>query len=111
MAAISTTEPSSTRCFASSIAATALSHPDAAVAGKPHDYESVYQGPGEPLGTRSVYALLAFAVPLLVVVGLLARLFNLRLLGYGAWGLAAVAVMALIGGYIASRLKGQRNAI
>lgn len=85
-----------------------LTQPDP---GKPYDYESVYQGLGEPLGTRSVYALLAFATPLLVVVGLAAWLFNLRLLGYGAWGLAALAVMALVGGYIASRLKGQRNAI
>ncbi|QWG20332.1 hypothetical protein KMZ68_11090 [Bradyrhizobium sediminis] len=85
-----------------------LTQPDP---GKPYDYASVYQGLGEPLGTRSVYALLAFATPLLVVVGLAAWLFNLRLLGYGAWGLAALAVMALVGGYIASRLKGQRNAI
>ncbi|QWG21687.1 hypothetical protein KMZ93_16995 [Bradyrhizobium sediminis] len=85
-----------------------LTQPDP---GKPYDYESVYQGPGEPLGTRSVYALLAFATPLLVVVGLVAWLFNLRMPGYGAWGLAALAVTALVGGYIASRLKGQRNAI
>ncbi len=79
--------------------------------GKPYDYESVYEGPGEPLGTRSTYALLAFATPPLVVVGLLALLFNLRLVGYGAIGLAAAAAITLAAGYLVSRFTGQRNAI
>jgi hypothetical protein len=79
--------------------------------GKPYDYASVYEGPGEPLGTRSVYAVLAFATPPLVVIGLLAWLFNVRLLGYGAWGLAAVAAIVLVVGYVASRIEGQRNSI
>lgn len=81
------------------------------VPGKPYDYASVYEGPGEPLGTRSIYALLAFVTPPLVVVGLVAWLLNLRLLGYGAWGLSAVAVMALVAGYYASRIEGQRNPL
>jgi hypothetical protein len=79
--------------------------------GKTYDYESVYEGPGEPLGTRSIFALLAFATPPLVVFGLLALLLNLRLVGCGAFGLAAAAVITLAAGYLVSRFKGQRNAI
>jgi hypothetical protein len=79
--------------------------------GKPYDYESVYVGPGEPLGTRSAYTYLAGVTPLLVVLGLLAWLFDLRLLGYAAWGLAATAVFSLLVGYFVNRVAGQRNAL
>jgi hypothetical protein len=68
-------------------------------------------GPGEPLGTRSAYTYLAGVTPLLVLLGLVAWLFDLRLLGYAAWGLAATAVFSLLVAYFTSRVAGQRNAL
>jgi hypothetical protein len=45
------------------------------------------------------------------LIGVAAWLFEIRLLGYAARGLAAVAVFSLLVGYFAGRLAGQRNAL
>jgi hypothetical protein len=79
--------------------------------GKPYDYESVYLGPGEPLGTRSAYVFIAAVTPLLVLIGVVAQLLGLGVTSYAAWGLAALAAISLLVGYLVSRLKGQNNAV
>jgi hypothetical protein len=78
---------------------------------KPYDYQSVYLGPGEPLGTRSAYVFLAAVTPLLVLVGVIAVLLDLQVTSYAAWGLAALAGILLFLGYLVCRLEGQQNAI
>jgi hypothetical protein len=78
---------------------------------KPYDYESAYLGPGERLGTRSAYVFLAAITPLLALIGMVAGLLELRMIDYTAWGLAALAGISLLIGYLVSRLKGQNNAI
>jgi hypothetical protein len=78
---------------------------------KPYDYESIYLGPGERLGTRSAYVFVAAVAPLFVLIGLVAWLLELRVTGYAAWGIAALAGIVLLVGYLASRLVGQKNAV
>jgi hypothetical protein len=78
---------------------------------KPYDYESVYLGPGERLGTRSAYVFVAAVAPLFVLIGLAAWLLELRVTGYAAWGIAASAGAILLVGYLVSRLEGQKNAV
>jgi len=78
---------------------------------KPYDYESVYLGPGERLGTRSAYVFIAAVTPLLVLIGLVARLLQLRVISYAAWALAVLAGISLLVGYLVNRLKGQKNAV
>jgi hypothetical protein len=79
--------------------------------GQPYDYASVHMGPGDPLGTRAAYYLAAAATPLLGLAGVVAWLFELRLLGYVSAGLLAVAALFLSGGYVGSKIKGQQNPI
>jgi hypothetical protein len=77
-----------------------------------YDFESVHLGPGEPLGVgRSVYMILALAMPLLVLLALLAFLVGMSIVGCAALGGAASLLIVLVVGYLASRLAGQKNQI
>jgi hypothetical protein len=76
------------------------------------DFESVHLGPGEPPGIgRSIYMLMALAVPLLVLFGLLAGLVGLSVIGYAALGGAASLLILLLVAWLGSRATGQRNQI
>ncbi len=61
---------------------------------KPYDYENIYLGPGER-----------------VLIGLVARLLELRIISYASFGLAVLAVISLLTGYLVSWFQGQRNAV
>jgi hypothetical protein len=53
----------------------------------------------------------AAVAPLFVLIGLVGWLLELRVAGYAAWGIAALAGIVLLMGYLVSRLEGQKNAV
>lgn len=81
------------------------------VPDKPYDYESVYRGPGEPLGTRLFFSVVAFLAPLFVLLGLAGWLFEMPLVSYAGWGGTSLSAIILVIGYASSRLAGQQNRI
>jgi hypothetical protein len=62
---------------------------------KPPDYASVYLGPGKALGARTLYLLLALALPWMGLAGLILHIAGARAIGFGVWGAAGVAAIIL----------------
>ncbi len=78
---------------------------------KPYDYDSVYLGPGEPLGARSIYVWMAAVTPWLLTIGLLAWLFEVRPLAYGFWGLVSLTGTGSLVGYLTSISEGHKKPL
>jgi hypothetical protein len=78
---------------------------------QPYDYDSVYRGPGEKLGTRLLFSVVAFLTPLFVLLGLAGWLFEMPLASYAGWGASSLSAAILVIGCVASRLAGQQNRI
>lgn len=78
---------------------------------QPYDYNSVYFGPGEPLGYRWIFLLMAGGFPWAVALGLIAWLAELPTIAYGAWTVAALLLVTLVVGLAGSKAMGQRNPL
>jgi hypothetical protein len=79
--------------------------------GKGYNYQSVFQGPGDPRGDRRIYLLLAAAAPWLALAGLASWILGARPIAYAALAAAGLAALGLIAGYAYSRARGHRQPL
>lgn len=74
-------------------------------------YESVYLGPGERLGARMPFMVMALAIPWLALLAIVLGLLGAAQLAFTAGGLGVTLLVLLAIGLIASRAKGHRMPI
>jgi hypothetical protein len=76
-----------------------------------YPYESVYLGPGEPLGARMPFVVMALAIPWLALLAIVLGLLGAVQLAFAAGGLGVTFLVLLAIGLIASRAQGHRMPI
>lgn len=76
-----------------------------------YPYERVYLGPGEPLGARMPFVVMALAIPWLALLAIVLGLLGAVQLAFAAGGLGVTFLVLLAIGLIASRAQGHRMPI